>query len=259
MNIKNHFCREITLDSEKLIIPRNTYQRPLREERVREIVAAFDARIANEPKVSFRGGHYYVFDGQHTVAARKFLNGGRDLPIRCKVYYGMTEQEEALLFAQQTGASAPLTPGMKFRALVFGGDKDALAFKNATESVGLYVDCKQSKGTKRLACINTAFGLYMRVGGQVYREAMRVIVDAWNGDPDSLRAETVQGVVEFVDLYQGEYNQKRLVTRLRKTDPVVIFREGRAMTTLPGSKRYLYQVYRIYNGSGGKTGLPMKF
>ena len=142
MNTKNLFCREITLDSRELTVPRTTYQRTLNEDRVRKIAAEFDERIANEPKVSSRGGRYYVFDGQHTIAARKFLNGGRDLPIRCKVFYGLSERDEALLFAQQTGASASLTAGARFRALVYGGDKEALAFQKVTEAVGLCVDCK---------------------------------------------------------------------------------------------------------------------
>ncbi len=258
-NMKNLICKEIRIDSNALEIPRATYQRELNMDRVHKIAAEFDERIANEPKVSYRDGRYYVFDGQHTIAARKLLNGGRDLPIRCKVFYGLTESDEALLFAQQTGASARLTAGAKFRALVFGGDADALAFLKATEGVGLCVDCKQTRGVKRLACIATAFELYKKVGGEVYREAMRAIMDAWGGDPDSLRAETVQGVVEFVDLYHGEYSRRRLVTRLRQVDPLVIFREGRAMTSLPGYKRYLYQVYRLYNGSSAKTALPMKF
>ena len=59
---------------------------------------------------------YYVFDGQHTIVARKHMNGNNDLPILCKVYYGMTEAEEALLFAMQTGCSAALTPSAKLRA-----------------------------------------------------------------------------------------------------------------------------------------------
>ena len=88
MNTKNLFCREVVLDSRELVIPRTTYQRTLNEDRVRRIAAEFDERIANEPKVSCRDGRYYVFDGQHTIAARKLLNGGRDLPIRCKVFYG---------------------------------------------------------------------------------------------------------------------------------------------------------------------------
>lgn len=259
MNSKNLFCRELPIDSGMLEIPRTTYQRGLNDARVHKIATEFDERIANEPKVSCRGGRYYVFDGQHTIAARKLLNGGKDLPIRCKVFYGLTESDEALLFAQQTGVSARLTAGAKFRALLYGGDEEAMAFLKATENAGLYVDCKQTRGVKRLACISTAFELYKKVGDEVYQDAMCIIVEAWAGTPDSLRAETVRGVVEFVDLYDGEYSRKRLVTRLRKVDPVVIFREGRAMTSLPGYKRYLYQVYRIYNGSSAKTALPMKF
>ncbi len=259
MNSKNFFCRELPIDSGMLEIPRTTYQRELNDARVHKIAAEFDERIANEPKVSCRGGRYYVFDGQHTIAARKLLNGGKDLPIRCKVFYGLTESDEALLFAQQTGVSAKLTAGARFRALVYGGDEDAEEFLKATEGVGLYVDCKQTRGVKRLACIATAFELYKKVGDGTYREAMRTIVDAWGGDPDSLRAETVRGVVEFVDLYHGEYSRSRLVARLRQVDPVVIFRDGRAMTSLPGYKRYLCQVYRIYNGSSAKTALPVKF
>ena len=77
--------REITLNSRQLEVPREAYQRELNTTRVHKIAAEFDERIANEPKVSCRNGHYYVFDGQHTIAARKHRNKGRDLPIRCKV------------------------------------------------------------------------------------------------------------------------------------------------------------------------------
>ncbi len=257
--MKHSFYKELTISSDQLLIPRTTYQRELNDKRVHRIAAEFDERIANEPKVSCRDGRYYVFDGQHTISARKLLNGGKDLPIRCKVFYGLTQEEEALLFAQQTGASAKLTAGARFRALVCGGDEDALAFLNATEDAGFCVDYQQTRGVQRLACISTAFRLYRRVGDEFYREAMGVLTDAWKGDPDSLRAETVRGVVEFVDLYHGEYKRRRLVTQLHLAAPIVIFREGRAMTNLPGYKRYLYQVYRIYNGSSARSALPMKF
>lgn len=86
------------INSRDLEIP-DEYQRRLNTERVAKIAAGFNESIANEPKVSFRDGHYYVFDGQHTIQARKHLNGGNELPILCKVYYGMTEAEEARLFA----------------------------------------------------------------------------------------------------------------------------------------------------------------
>ena len=83
---------EMCLNSSELIVPRDTYQRALHPARVARIAKEFDERVANEPKISFRDGHYYVMDGQNTIAARKFLNGGEDLQIRCKVYFGMTER-----------------------------------------------------------------------------------------------------------------------------------------------------------------------
>ena len=86
---------EMCLNSSELIVPRDTYQRALHPARVARIAKEFDERVANEPKISFRDGHYYVMDGQNTIAARKFLNGGEDLQIRCKVYFGMTEQRRS--------------------------------------------------------------------------------------------------------------------------------------------------------------------
>ena len=87
-----------------------------------------------------------------------------------------------------------------------------------------------------------------------------LIVAAWHGDPESLRAETVQSVIRFIELYHGEYDPRRLISRLHKTDPLTIYREGRAMgVNMAGYKKYLYQVYCIYNGSSKKKVLPMKF
>lgn len=252
--------KEEIINSRDLEIPRAAYQRQLNQRRVAKIAAGFDERIANAPKVSYRDGHYRVFDGQHTIAARKQRNRGRDLPILCKVYYGLSESDEALLFAQQTGASARLTAGTLLRAKVYGGDPEAIAFLRATEAVGLHLSYTQARGRKRIICISTALNEFRRVGLEMYQEALRIIVEAWDGERNSLRAEVIQGVVQFVDLYYGEYNRKRLVDKLRETDPLVISRSGKAdSSSLPGDKRYLHQVYRIYNGSSKKSALPMKF
>ena len=106
----------ITLDTGVLIIPRETYQRDLQTDEVKEIIAQFSPYLLNEPKVSFRNGKYYVFDGQHTIISLLEMNEGKNLQIRCKVYYGMTEQEEAKIFSMQTGAGRKLSPADKIRA-----------------------------------------------------------------------------------------------------------------------------------------------
>lgn len=258
--MKKDNYQKLSISSAQLEIPRESYQRDLNTDRVKRIVAEFDERIANEPKVSFRNGHYYVFDGQHTIAARKLRNGGKDLNIMCKVYHDMTEGEEALLFAQQTGASAKLTAGTRIRALAFGGDPEAIAFEKATEDVGLRLDYSQKRGKKRIACVGTAFDEFKALGTARYKEALKIILNAWGGDPESLRREVLIGVTRFVDLYYDEYDPKRLVKRLRMVDPLTIYREGRNTgVNLGGSKKYMYQVYRIYNGGSVKTALPIKF
>ncbi len=109
----------VEINSRDIVIP-DAYKRRLNTDRVAKIAAGFDECIANEPKASQRDGRYYVFDGQHTIAARKKLNRNADLPILCKVYRGITEHDESLLFAAQTGESAALTPSAKLRARLHG-------------------------------------------------------------------------------------------------------------------------------------------
>ena len=95
-------CEMRYIDS-ALLTPCAEYQRVLRTRKVAEISATFSEYVANEPKVSYRDGRYHVFDGQNTIEARVACNGGRDLPILCKVFHGLSKKDEALLFAVQTG------------------------------------------------------------------------------------------------------------------------------------------------------------
>ena len=80
----------LVLHSKVLIYPREIYQRGVERKRVEMIAADFNEYIANEPKISFRNGKYYVVNGQHTIEGRILRNGGEDLPILCKVYTGLT-------------------------------------------------------------------------------------------------------------------------------------------------------------------------
>ena len=251
---------EMCLNSSELIVPRDTYQRALHPARVARIAKEFDERVANEPKISFRDGHYYVMDGQNTIAARKFLNGGEDLQIRCKVYFGMTEREEALLFAQQTGISERLSAGQKLRALIFAGEPAAVAFQQATELAGVHLSFEEGRGKQRISCIATAYHEFIRLGPERYIESLDVLLNAWNDEPDSMSSANLLGICRFVELYHSEYNKGRLIAKLRQVDAFTIFRLARtAGVSLPGKTKYLQQVYTIYNGGSRRAALPLKF
>ena len=252
--------KEMYIDSSELLIPRDLYQRGLNHGRVRQITENFDERVANEPKVSARDGGFYVFDGQHTVAARKLLNDGMDLPVLCKVYSGLTAKDEALLFAQQTGFAAKVYPGAKIRALVFAGEKTATAFAEATDSAGLRLSYDQARGKNRIGCVSAAYRLFQSVGDEIYTEALCLIAAAWKGHKDSMRTETIQGVIGFVDMYHDEYDPKRLVSRCRRFDPMHICRSAKAAgDALPAPQRYIFEVWKMYNGSSRSHALPIKF
>ena len=154
-------------------IDTTTYQRKIQKKKVDRIVAEFNERIANEPKLSYRDGIYYVFDGQHTIAARKQRNDGMDLDIVCKVFYDMTEEEEALLFAAQTGVSSKPTPGITLRAKKIGNDAETLAFIKVNEDLDIQPSYSDVHGKYRLRCINTARSEYSKIGEKQYREAMK--------------------------------------------------------------------------------------
>lgn len=217
--------------------------------------------VANEPKVSFRNGQFIVTDGQHTIEGRILRNGGKDLPILCKVYTGMTVEQEALLFAEQNGFSAPLTAGIKLRAKVVGGDAISKAFLAATNRVGLSLNYDSQQLTDyRIGCVGTAFRLYKQMGEPLYCETMRLIVAAWEGKPDSFRASVLKGMMHFVELYHGEFSEERLLRALRSIHPVDIYRIGQDdPAKLRGWKKYVFPVYTAYNGKCRKDALPMKF
>lgn len=182
---------------------------------------------ANEPKVSFRNGRYYVTDGQHTIEARILRNGGKDLPILCKIYTGLTMQQEALFFAEQNGHAAPLTAGIKLRAKVVGEDAPSVAFLAATNRVGLDFNYDSLQlSDYRISCVGTALKLYNQMGEKIYCEALRLIVAAWEGKPDSFRASVLRGMMHFVELYHGEFSEERLIRALRSVHPMEIYRSG---------------------------------
>ena len=151
------------IHSSKLIYPREIYQRGVERKRVELIARDFNEYIVNEPKVSFRNGRYYVMDGQHTIEGCILLNGGEDRPILCKVYTGLTMEQEALLFAEQNGHAAPLSAGIRLRAKVVGGDAPSKAFVAATNRVGLSLNYDSMR-------LNNAFAAQRQFTGNAAHE-----------------------------------------------------------------------------------------
>ena len=86
------------------------------------------------------------------------------------------------------------------------------------------------------------------------------LLNAWDGEPDSMSSANLLGICRFVELYHSEYSKSRLIAKLRQVDAFTIFRLARtAGVSLPGKTKYLQQVYTIYNGGSRRAALPLKF
>ncbi len=243
------------INSERLVIDRDKYQRNPSDDKINQIVASWDERIANEPKVSLRDGVYHVFDGQHTILAREALNDNHPVKILCKVYYGLTEHDEADLFATQTGRSSKPSPGERHRAEMYAGNEFAIAFSNATKKAGLSIDDKGTRHKMHISCIGTARKAYEKMGEVLYVEAMSIIATAWKGTADSLRFEIIKAVTEFVQYYNGQYDKDVLICALKSKKPIYI--RNKIVTDLehPNNIKYAYQIMVAYN-TKSKTPLP---
>ena len=240
-----------------LLNPCAEYQRLLRMGKVARIAANFSEYIANEPKVSYRDGRYFVFDGQNTIEARKTCNGGRDLPIRCKVFYGLSKEHEALLFAVQTGISSELTAGERLRAKLVAHEENACDFVSVTEDTGVRFALDGIRAPWKIYCIRSAYYIYKSYGASLYHEMLSVLVDAWGGDSDSFLSGILHGMARFLALYQGEYSRDRLILRLHTVHPKTITRLAQNDTGNVAD-RHMKQILSIYNGAGRAHSLPCK-
>lgn len=237
---------EILQVNSKRLFSDPTYQRCLDESRVRQIVKNFDPNLVNPIKVSYRSNEdrYYVFDGQHTLAALKLRHGG-DLAVNCHVWHGLTPEDEARLFAQQNGISRNVNTMVKLKALYRAGDPDIKEFADATNTVA-HMNFTYGNGRNKIQACAKAYRVYKTLGVDDYLVVLRILRDAWDGIEGGFNTELLGGMKIFHMTYKGQYNQKMLVRKLSKISPFEIIREGRVSWESSDAK-YARQILRVYN------------
>lgn len=130
------------------------YQRPVDEKEVDRLIQEWDERLLEPLTVSFRDGRFNVVDGQHRIAAMRKMNGGSEVIAACKVYSGLTYQQEADLCYKLDKAKKRLSLSQSTNALAESGeDTEVLAVKALVEQSGFVWALNQRITTTR-ATIN---------------------------------------------------------------------------------------------------------
>ena len=125
------------------------------------------------------------------------------MPIRCKVFYGLAKEDEATLFAIQTGNATCLTAGERLRANLVAENPDALYFVGITSNAGVEFAYDGIRAPWKIYCIETAYELYKQYGCERYVEMLHIINEAWKGNVDSYLAGVIRGVARFCRIVLG--------------------------------------------------------
>ena len=221
------------------------YQRPLDMKRVEKISKQFNGDIFNEPKVSYRDGAYWVFNGQHSIAVWKKIHNNEDKPLTCKVYRGMTWLDECDAFIAQNGLDKDPTTNEKLHAAYNSKDPDVLDMVEKANLCGYTVDFVISKTPTRIVATSTLIRAYKMLGSEAFLNMMTAIRDAWYGDMDAISTQILSGMATFYKTYYGFFDNQSFVDKLKKVKPAEIIREGKNYSSRKNT--YAQEICKIYN------------
>ena len=207
--------RTVWLNSSQLVSsPR--IQRSLSTSRVNRIAQNFDPLVVNPIKVSKRGGKYYVFDGQHTLAAIKQVNNGEDVDVECRIYEGIDYEKEAHLFATQFGFSERVSKIYRLRALAEAKDESVLDFLATTRNVGYKIDLACHKSCNgRIVAVCAAYDAYEELSNRRYARMLDIVLKTWGGVPWSVTKNMINGMTVFFGMYE-KIDTRRFISRMRR-------------------------------------------
>lgn len=158
--------------------------------------------------VNYRGGKYYVIDGQHRAWALRQW-GFTDEKFECWVYKGLTEQQEAEMFLK-LNAQLSVNALSKFKIAVTAGRKDQVEINRIVNEAGLVVSSSMSEGSIR--AVGTLEKIYHRSGSLILARTLTIIKDAWG--TRGLESSVLDAVAMVTDRYGEALDDAKLVKKL---------------------------------------------
>jgi hypothetical protein len=186
-------------------------QRELKPHRVDHLLKNFDLDLIGMPVLNARDGHFYIIDGQHRVEALKqFLGPGWETQkIPCRVYDGLSEEEEADMFDRLNDAMQVSTFD-KFRVRVTASRNVESTINDVVIGLGLKITRLKNQGG--ICAVGTLVKVYERSDAEVLQRSLRIIRDAY-GDA-GLEAAVIDGLGHVCQRYNGALDEKVAVNRL---------------------------------------------
>ena len=228
----------------------------------------FNAHLMNPIHVSLRkDGKYYVLDGRHRLSM--LIDRGYT-HVWCIIHINLEYEEEARLFVDLNEAFRKVTAEQGFIALVEAKDNNALKINEILAEHEFFLVPNKSvpvvdKDFGKISCVSEVKKLYAKkLKKETFYKTFQIINKSWSGHPKSLKKKIIDGVANFLVVYEEDnIPDEELINRWKNYSPHSIVIEGNYAAKMGDNnsiKPYGRKLLELYNfGKSDKERLPDKF
>lgn len=230
------------------------YQRQLNAAMVAAMVKKFDPALFGTLEVNFReDGTLYVIDGQHrTFVARQI--GLPSVPVR--MHFGLTPEQEAVLFIRFQQGRRAVTPLEAFHAGVFAGNPESIAIVELLHDLGWKLPKKTGQGGSRdslsrsITAVTTVVRIYRYDNGGLLTRVLNIYGAAWGSTGGRVNGQVLQGLAYLLSR-KNDLDDASMVRKLQVKEPADIMRAARSTAMSSGNSTVISavaaQILVLYN------------
>lgn len=202
----------------------DSYQRKINPSKVQKICEDFNLHRMRPIEISQRDGTFWCFDGQHRLEVYKHLGIKR---IPANIHFGLTYEDEALLFAMQHVNEQHISKRDEWKALCEARAPLARMITRTCREFNFEVG-GDTKDGKSIGAIREVLKIAERHGEQGLRDVLFVLRAAFEHDPSSAHHDIVAGMCKLLDTYPklSDFHYNRFVQVLKKTSPRILLKKS---------------------------------
>ena len=205
-----------------------TYQRQPLKTKINRIVKNFNPDLLGVITCSMREDNTLaIIDGSHRYHALVQM-GMKNANVNALVYFGLSIEDEAHIFALTNKEHTKPTPSQIFKAGIVAGDDVSIGINEVVEKAGAKVDF--SAGPDKIRCVATLRKVYDNAGANVLLKTLQTLRDAYPNNKEMYRDQIISAVACIYNRYGKKVDQARLTETLAKIgNPSLVIAQAQAM------------------------------
>jgi len=205
-----------------------TYQREPLKAKINRITKNFNPDLLGVITCSMREDNTLaIIDGSHRYHSLIAM-GMKDANVNALVYFGLSIEDEAHIFALTNKEHTKPTPAQIFKAGIVAGDKSAIAINEVVEKAGAKIHF--SPGPDNIRCVATLRKAYDNAGATVLLKTLQTLKAAYPNNNEMFRDQMISAVACIFNRYGRKVDQQRLSEVLAKIgNPSLVIAQAQAM------------------------------